>query len=84
VELFVGISALRLAGRMPHTNCFASLFIALFNSNLDHALNDSHVGSDRNVCHGSDSVESAEKEIAHWFPEGVCAWESCEQSWVYE
>ena len=25
----------------------------------------------RNVCHGSDSVESAEKEIAHWFPEGV-------------
>lgn len=25
----------------------------------------------RNVCHGSDAVESAEKEIAHWFPEGV-------------
>ncbi len=38
----------------------------------------------RNVCHGSDAVESAEKEIAHWFPEGVCAWDSCEQSWVYE
>jgi hypothetical protein len=38
----------------------------------------------RNVCHGSDAVDSAEKEIAHWFPEGVCAWDSCEQSWVYE
>ncbi|EED87550.1 probable nucleoside disphosphate kinase [Thalassiosira pseudonana CCMP1335] len=38
----------------------------------------------RNVCHGSDAVESAEKEIAHWFPEGVNAWESCEKDWVYE
>merc|ERR1719454_2699761 len=28
----------------------------------------------RNICHGSDSVESAEKEIALWFPEGVCEW----------
>ncbi|OZJ04193.1 hypothetical protein BZG36_02187 [Bifiguratus adelaidae] len=25
----------------------------------------------RNICHGSDSVESAEKEIALWFPQGV-------------
>lgn len=23
----------------------------------------------RNVCHGSDAVESAEKEIKLWFPE---------------
>ena len=38
----------------------------------------------RNICHGSDSVDSAEKEIALWFPEGVCAWDSCESSWVYE
>mmetsp|Transcript_30816 Transcript_30816/g.65109 ORF Transcript_30816/g.65109 Transcript_30816/m.65109 type:complete len:150 (+) Transcript_30816:59-508(+) len=38
----------------------------------------------RNVCHGSDAVESAEHEIAMWFPEGVCAWVSCEQKWVYE
>ncbi|KAL7471530.1 hypothetical protein ACHAXS_011914 [Conticribra weissflogii] len=38
----------------------------------------------RNVCHGSDSVESAEKEIAHWFPEGVCSWDSCAASWIYE
>jgi len=38
----------------------------------------------RNVCHGSDAVESAEKEIAHWFPEGVTAWSSCSEKWVYE
>merc|ERR1712085_120246 len=38
----------------------------------------------RNICHGSDAVESANKEIAHWFPEGISEWTSCEQSWVYE
>jgi len=38
----------------------------------------------RNICHGSDAVESAEKEIALWFPEGVNAWDSCEEKWVYE
>ena len=31
----------------------------------------------RNICHGSDSVESANHEIGMWFPEGVCEWESC-------
>ncbi|KAL2919101.1 nucleoside diphosphate kinase Ndk1 [Polyrhizophydium stewartii] len=25
----------------------------------------------KNICHGSDSVESAQKEIALWFPRGV-------------
>lgn len=38
----------------------------------------------RNVCHGSDAVESAEKEIALWFPEGVCDWDPCTNPWVYE
>lgn len=38
----------------------------------------------RNICHGSDSVESAQKEIALWFPEGVTTWESCQTTWVYE
>merc|ERR1719343_1904925 len=38
----------------------------------------------RNICHGSDSVESANAEIALWFPEGVAEWESCEASWIYE
>ena len=38
----------------------------------------------RNICHGSDAVESAEAEIALWFPEGVNAWESVSAPWIYE
>lgn len=38
----------------------------------------------RNVCHGSDSVESAEKEIALWFPEGVCDYQKTVNCWIYE
>ena len=38
----------------------------------------------RNICHGSDSVENAEKEIALWFPEGVNDWTSHSNPWIYE
>ena len=39
----------------------------------------------RNVCHGSDAVESAQKEIALWFkPEEVLKWKKADQEWVYE
>jgi len=38
----------------------------------------------RNVIHGSDSVESARKEIALWFPEAPVSWESSVHSWIYE
>jgi nucleoside-diphosphate kinase len=39
----------------------------------------------RNVCHGSDSVENAQKEIALWFKDGeVVNWQSAQASWVYE
>jgi nucleoside-diphosphate kinase len=39
----------------------------------------------RNICHGSDAVESAEKEIALWFtPEEVSAWTHHSAAWVYE
>ena len=39
----------------------------------------------RNVCHGSDGVESAKKEIALWFkPEEITKWTSAQQGWVYE
>eukprot|EP00088_Acartia_fossae_P008971 TRINITY_DN14325_c0_g1_i1.p1 TRINITY_DN14325_c0_g1~~TRINITY_DN14325_c0_g1_i1.p1 ORF type:complete len:152 (+),score=55.55 TRINITY_DN14325_c0_g1_i1:48-503(+) len=42
-----------------------------------------HVG--RNICHGSDAVESANKEIALWFkPEELCAYDSCQKDWIYE
>ncbi|KAM7472028.1 hypothetical protein LguiA_010211 [Lonicera macranthoides] len=38
----------------------------------------------RNVIHGSDSVESARKEIALWFPDGVAQWQSSLHPWIYE
>ncbi|ORZ36673.1 nucleoside diphosphate kinase [Catenaria anguillulae PL171] len=38
----------------------------------------------RNICHGSDSVESANKEIALWFPEGVPAYKRVVDSLIYE
>ncbi|CAD7679241.1 unnamed protein product [Nyctereutes procyonoides] len=39
----------------------------------------------RNIIHGSDSVESAEKEIGLWFqPEELVEYKSCTQKWIYE
>eukprot|EP01035_Chromulina_nebulosa_P020203 gene20203-26224_t len=38
----------------------------------------------RNVCHGSDSVESAEREIALWFSEGLNEYTSHSKDWIYE
>lgn len=39
----------------------------------------------RNVCHGSDAVESAKKEIDLWFGKGeVQKWESAQSKWIYE
>ena len=38
----------------------------------------------RNICHGSDSVENAEREIALWFPEGVCDYTHAMKAWIYE
>jgi len=39
----------------------------------------------RNICHGSDSAENAEKEIALWFKDGeVVEWEDHSNEWVYE
>lgn len=39
----------------------------------------------RNVCHGSDSVESARREISLWFKdEELVNWTSNETKWLYE
>ncbi|XP_077303492.1 nucleoside diphosphate kinase A1 [Lithobates pipiens] len=39
----------------------------------------------RNICHGSDSVESAKKEIALWFKdEELVDYNNCAQQWLYE
>lgn len=39
----------------------------------------------RNIIHGSDAVESANKEIALWFDEKqVVSWTPANSNWVYE
>ena len=38
---------------------------------------------DHNICHGSDSYESAKKEIAMWFPEGTVQWTRLTDSLIY-
>jgi nucleoside-diphosphate kinase len=43
----------------------------------DYALSKSN-----NLVHGSDSPESAERELAIWFPEGVVSWQRCDTGWA--
>ncbi len=39
----------------------------------------------RNVCHGSDGVESAQKEIALWFDKNeIQSYKQDQASWIYE
>jgi nucleoside-diphosphate kinase len=39
----------------------------------------------RNICHGSDSPESAEREIGLWFDESeLLDWEDHSKAWIYE
>jgi nucleoside-diphosphate kinase len=39
----------------------------------------------KNVIHGSDSVDAAQKEIALWFkPEELVSWRPADQDWIYE
>ncbi|GKZ00059.1 nucleoside diphosphate kinase III, chloroplastic/mitochondrial [Mayamaea pseudoterrestris] len=38
----------------------------------------------RNICHGSDSPESAQNELEMWFPEGVNDYAKSVDAWVYE
>ncbi|VVB06757.1 unnamed protein product [Arabis nemorensis] len=38
----------------------------------------------RNVIHGSDSVESANKESALWIPDGPVNWQSSLHPWIYD
>merc|ERR1711970_1700568 len=38
-----------------------------------------------NIIHGSDSIETANKELAHWFkPEELFSWTQGNHSWIYE
>ena len=39
----------------------------------------------RNIIHGSDAIETAQKEISLWFTEEeICSWEPSLLSWLYE
>jgi nucleoside-diphosphate kinase len=39
----------------------------------------------RNICHGSDSVESAVREIKLWFKDDeLVSWTPAQKDWVYE
>ena len=39
----------------------------------------------RNICHGSDSVDSANHEIGLWFGEkDLCAYKQAADSWINE
>lgn len=38
----------------------------------------------RNICHGSDSVENAKKEIELWFGKDVLEWKHHSHDWIYE
>merc|ERR1712032_175556 len=56
-----------------------------FDSNPGTIRGDFCIDVGRNIIHGSDAVESANKEIALWFtPEEIVSWQSHSHSWVYE
>ncbi len=38
----------------------------------------------RNVCHGSDTIEHAENEIALWFGEGINNFSAHSHKWIFE
>ncbi|XP_031472932.1 nucleoside diphosphate kinase 1-like [Nymphaea colorata] len=38
----------------------------------------------RNICHGSDSVVNAEKEISLWFGKELAEWTHHSHNWIYE
>lgn len=40
------------------------------------------LATERNVCHGSDSIESAEREIQLWFPEGLQEYVNHSSDWL--
>ena len=56
-----------------------------FDSNPGTIRGDFCIDVGCNVIHGSDSVESANKEIALWFkPEELVDWQSHRDEWIYE
>jgi nucleoside-diphosphate kinase len=40
------------------------------------------ISKSNNLVHGSDSPESAARELSIWFPESMTTWTSCAAAWV--
>jgi len=57
-----------------------------FDSESGTIRGDGCIDVGRNICHGSDSVESAKAEIALWFPKSdeVTHYVSNSEPWIYE
>lgn len=55
------------------------------NADLGTIRGDYGIDMGRNVCHGSDSVESAERELKIWFSEGeIVSYKKDDEAWLYE
>lgn len=56
-----------------------------FDSNPGTIRGDFGIDVGRNIIHGSDSVETAKREIGLWFKEEeLCNWKPAAFDWVYE
>ena len=53
-------------------------------SELGTIRGDLSIDVGRNIIHGSDSIESANKEIELWFADEVTNWTHHSNPWVYE
>lgn len=58
-------------------------FFVLIKCYLFQIISGIQVG--RNIIHGSDAVDSANKEIALWFqPAELVSWKPANADWIYE
>ncbi len=48
----------------------------------DTSTDDYGISKSNNLVHGSDSPESAVRELAIWFPEAMTSWTSCAAAWI--
>ena len=56
-----------------------------FDSNPGTIRGDQGIDIGRNICHGSDSNDSARKEIALWFGnDDLITWKNHSRKWIYE
>lgn len=58
--------------------------LCLFASEPGSIRGDFAIDVGRNIIHGSDAVESAKREIALWFPEGLAENKPTSLQWIYE